>query len=181
MITDELVRERLSYDHETGLIKWKKRDESKFWFNRQWNGKFAGKPAGTINKNGYVVIVMMLKGKNYSVYGHHVAWILYNGKMPEGDIDHINGNTGDNSIKNLREVSHSENMRNMRLSKANKSGVCGVKQYGNKYKAYISYNKKRYQLGTYSTLEEAAKARMKAQENFGFHKNHGKVRKDGRV
>lgn len=176
MITDELVRERLSYNHKTGLITWKKRDESKFRFNRQWNGKFAGKVAGTINKNGYVVIVMMLEGKNYSIYGHHVAWLLSYGKMPKDNIDHINGNASDNSIKNLREVSQSENMRNMRLSRANKSGVCGVKQYGNKYKAYITYKRKRYQLGVYSTLEQAAKARMKAQIEFGFHDNHGRRR-----
>ena len=103
MITPELVKARLSYNHETGILTWKARDESEFLFNKQWNGKFAGKSAGTINKNGYVSIVMMLNGKNYSIYGHHAAWILYYGSPCEKHIDHINGNTGDNKICSDRD------------------------------------------------------------------------------
>jgi len=42
---------------------------------------------------------------------HRLAWYLYYGVMPRYEIDHINGDKGDNRIENLREVTPSQNIR----------------------------------------------------------------------
>lgn len=43
---------------------------------------------------------------------HRVIWRLYNGPIPPGlEIDHIDGDPGNNNISNLRLVTHAENIR----------------------------------------------------------------------
>lgn len=60
---------------------------------------------------------------------------------------------------------------NESINKNNTTGVRGVsyRKDRNKYRAYIKFQKKNISLGNYDTLEEAAKARRKAEEEY-FHK-----------
>ena len=51
--------------------------------------------------------------------GHRLVYLTFNGKIPyydkngkQLDIDHINQDTHDNSLTNLRLVTHSENCKN---------------------------------------------------------------------
>ena len=72
-------------------------------------------------------------------------------------IDHINGNGLDERRENLRECSYSENVRNSKISKNNKSGFKGV-NWSNvmkKWEAKIMVNRKKIHLGYYDTPEEA--------------------------
>ncbi len=92
-------------------------------------------------------------------------------------IDHINGNTMDNTRGNLRAVTQGCNTKNASQSKSNRTGCTGV--YLNirgKYVASIQRQKKNIHLGTYNTLEEAAYARKVAEKLEGYHKNHGRLR-----
>ena len=52
-------------------------------------------------------------GRRTVVGMHRAIWAWHHGCFPTLQIDHINGNGFDNRIENLREVSGSENMRNM--------------------------------------------------------------------
>ena len=61
----------------------------------------------------YVYIDLYSFGKRYRLLMHRVIWAWHNGCFPTMEIDHINGNGFDNHIDNLREVTQSENMRNM--------------------------------------------------------------------
>ena len=81
----------------------------------------AGSKAGCVNGRGYLVV-----GLNYKKYlVHRLVWVMH-GNDPVAVIDHINGDTTDNRIENLRASTHTENMCNARRSKRNTSGVKGV-------------------------------------------------------
>ena len=85
-------------------------------------------------------------------------------------VDHINKCKTDNRICNLRVVSPEDSAKNMPLKANNTTGVTGVsKGCGKKgYRAYITVGKRRIELGTYPTLQEAARARYVAEEKYGF-------------
>lgn len=83
-----------------------------------------GEEAGYPNNIGYRQVALC--GRIYSV--HRIAWALYYGEHPNGEIDHINGNRSDNRLCNLRLATSSQNNQNRRLSSRNKSGVKGVFQ-----------------------------------------------------
>ena len=51
-----------------------------------------------------------LLGKTYNL--SRVIWLYVFGKWPNNVIDHINGNSHDNWIQNLRDVTQYENIQN---------------------------------------------------------------------
>lgn len=61
-----------------------------------------------------------------------------------------------------------------------KTGVRGVCPDAGKYRAYISFQGKRYYLGRYDTIEKAREARQKAQNRLWgeFFKKHPHLRKE---
>lgn len=90
---------------------------------------------------------------------------------PKGvQVDHINGNRLDNRKENLRLCNNSENQRNCRVRKTNKSGYKGVGSvYGGVtkvFRARINVNKKQINLGVFETAEEAFKAYQEAAKKY---------------
>lgn len=78
---------------------------------------------------------------------------------PKGyEVDHKNLRRYDNRKANLRICSRSENAHNKALNKNNSSGVKGVwwDKRNNKWKAEIKINNKRYALGYFENIQEAA-------------------------
>lgn len=68
-----------------------------------------------------------INSRNGQTLVHRIIWIMFNGDIPEGMvIDHLDGDTFNNKIDNLRCVTISLNSRNQVKSKLNKSGVTGV-------------------------------------------------------
>ena len=99
-----------------------------------------------------------------------VAERMIGSKIPKGCyVDHINRCKLDNRTCNLRVVSPEDSARNMPIKANNTSGVTGVSitKYGT-YRAYISVDKRRIELGYYPTLQEAARIRYAAEETYGF-------------
>ena len=150
----DYFRSLLSYDKETGELKWKVRK------GRQ----SAGSIAGSITKTGYRHVG--IDGYDYKC--HRVAFFLHFGRWPVGYLDHKNRISTDNRIENLRECSPGENSRNMTRPSHNTSGVKGVgycKQTG-KYAAWIWKNHRKIWLGRHPTIEMARDAYMRASEKY---------------
>jgi len=116
--------------------------------------------------------------KTQSYYAIGYASIV-NGKMirhfmhrlimsaPSGlQVDHINHNTLDNRKSNLRLCSNGQNQHNTRIRSDNSSGYKGVKKHGDRWRADIGFNKKRYFLGLFETPELAYEAYCLAAAKF---------------
>lgn len=94
-------KEYLNYDPITGKIIWIKRTSK--------SSRVAiGGSAGWDNGEGYICIEV----NNIKYQAHRLAWYLYYGKWPKGQIDHINGIRDDNRVENLRDVTVSQNCFN---------------------------------------------------------------------
>lgn len=64
---------------------------------------------------------------------HRLIWELLRGPIPKGmQIDHIDGDSLNNCIDNLRLVSNRINSRNQKRRANNKSGYTGVSYFKNK-------------------------------------------------
>ena len=141
MLTPEQVRAAFNYDPETGILM----------------RLSSGKVAGCKDSEGYLVAKAGARPcKTYKV--HRLVWMYVKGKMPLGQIDHINRNKADNRIENLREANASENKQNMvDAPSGNKSKLLGVRvTSGGRFRADIRMpcGPKKY-LGTFPTAELA--------------------------
>lgn len=104
------------------------------------------------------------------VYLARFAVYLMTGKWPDGEVDHVNGDTHDNRWITLRVCSRRENAKNRRKYKTNKSGYKGV--YSSKYKETVYYHAKiqvdgkAVFLGTHPSAEEAYAAYCEAATKY---------------
>lgn len=91
-------------------------------------------------------------------------------------VDHIDGNSLNNDISNLRWVTHLENMTNTRKRKRGTSKFQGVYHQSNRWTANIVRNGIKYYLGSFKTEEEASQAYERKKEELDGKKNHKKVK-----
>ena len=169
--TPEELHNLLHY--EDGKLIWRVRGNGKF------DKQFASKEAGCKKRpDGYAVIAYFGK----YLMTHRVVWTMFNRQLVKGeDIDHINGDRGDNRIENLRLCSRAENLRNSQRRKDNSSGVKGVGFHAlsGKWRARISVDGKQVYLGLFQSCEEAENAIVKVRAKaHGCFANNGKHLKD---
>lgn len=148
---DEL-RQIVSYDPATGVFVWVK----------------GGAVAGRKSTGGYIQI--SISGRKY--WAHRLAWFYVHGEWPSGLVDHVNMDTGDNRIDNLRLASKSENARNSSKHKDNTTGFKGVARFRDKFQAGIGVDGKRIYLGVFDTAEQAHAAYCQAAKKY-----HGDYRR----
>lgn len=162
----EWLATRLAYEPETGVLTWRKRPAQDFKderSQRSWNGKNAGKVAGSKSPSDYVRINI----NNHPFLGHRLAWLLTYGSLPTGVIDHVNGDPHDNRLANLRALSHAENIQNQRRArKGNGSGTLGVCREGKRWRARIWVGGQQHGLGTYDSAEQAHEAYVAAKRQL---------------
>lgn len=112
-----------------------------------------------IDKNSGYVIANSRNGSNKVIFIHRIIM----DPKDEELIDHKNWNKADNRKSNLRIATKSENNINIKRKINNSTGYTGVTKEPNGYKARISKNGTRYDLGTYESFEEAVKIRHQAE------------------
>lgn len=145
------LRDVLSYSPEQGVFVWARSVGRR---------AVVGSVAGGIGNHGYRMI--RLDGRKHCA--HRLAWLWWYGAPPDGEVDHINGNRQDNRISNLRCVSRSQNMQNLR--RARKDNGCGLlgahysKREG-KWQAKIMVDGKTKSLGYFETPEKAHERYMR--------------------
>ena len=163
MISQEMLKERLCYDPESG--DWT-------WVNHPWFKSYAGRPvAGSRDIDGYARV--SINDKNVKL--HRLAFLYMTGEMPPDEVDHINGDKTDNSWCNLRLACRAENGQNIRDSGRNKSGVIGVdwNKAEGKWHVRVMANGVRHSGGYFNSLEKAT-----AKRNFlveRLHKEFGVI------
>lgn len=83
-------------------------------------------------------------------------------------VDHKNHITGDNRISNLRVCTVSKNQYNRKMQNNNTSGSIGVswEKKQEKWRAYITAEKQRIELGMFNNYEDAVKARQYAEDKY---------------
>ena len=89
---------------------------------------------------------------------HRLAWLYVAGKWPDGVIDHIDGDKGNNRFANLRDVTVSVNGQNQkRAMPHNGCGFLGVTfaKKVQRYRANINIDGRGRSLGYFDTPEEA--------------------------
>lgn len=144
----DLLREKFRYDPETGHLYLRESKKTGFDIDS---------PVGYPSHHGHIRVWLVSR----HMYAHKVAWALYYGAWPNGEIDHINRVASDNRIENLRIASKSENGAN-RVQR-NACGRKGVSSARNgKFRAQIQHNKKVMHIGTFESIDEAAHAYNKA-------------------
>ena len=156
MITQDRLKELLDYDPESGDFTWR----SPTSFRTQ-----KGEIAGSKTKSGYIEIG--LDGTSY--YAHRLAWLFVYGVLPS-QIDHHDLDKSNNSFRNLRQASTSENKANEGFRSTNTSGVKGVcwSKRHQKWRAQITFRGRNRFLGHFREIEDAGAAyRSEAVRLFG--------------
>lgn len=162
-ITQDYLKSILSYDPETGIFTW---------IQRLSGNISVGSVAGTTMRDGYIKI--RVGGHGHPA--HRLAWLYVYGVFPENQLDHINLNKSDNSIKNLRPATSSENQRNKGLMKSNKSGYKNVSwcSRAKKWKVGLKVNRKSFHFGYFSNIQDANIAAINARVLMHLDfSNHG--------
>lgn len=166
-LTYDLLSQWIAYNAETGEFRWLERAN-----DIGWTRKNAGRVAGWISPHGKpdkVVNYVRIGVAGSQYYAHRLAWLWMHGVLPEkGEIDHINGDTLDNRIANLRVASHAQNGHNQGLRRNNTSGVKGVSWDAERSRwfASITVNGKSKGLGRYEEFDDAVAARKKAEAEY---------------
>ena len=113
-------------------------------------------PVGSKQPNGYVKVNM----ERSMFWAHRLVFFMCTGLEPDY-IDHIDGDSSNNAIENLRACTQSQNGGNSKPTNNASSPYKGVGWHSaaKKWEAYItSDTKKKKYLGVYGSEEEAAKA-----------------------
>lgn len=149
----------IEYDPETGILTKK------------------GKIQTSKGTHGYIRVSWMYR----KIDAHRVIWYYMTGQLPakHEQIDHINHIRDDNRWNNLRIAERVANLRNQSQSKSNVSGQTGVRWHEplGKWHARIKVDYITHHLGYFESFEDAVAARKQAEKFYGFHENHGKVKR----
>ena len=159
MLSVSRLRELLHYDPLSGVFTWRVRPNKRARVH-------PGDVAGVVNRRGYRYIGV--EGARY--LAHRLAWLYSYGVWPVNEIDHVDRHPTNNSLSNLRDVTHAENQQNKQAAYVgNRSsgllGVCLDRRNG-KWKAHIQAFGIRKHIGFFDTKVAAQSAYLSAKQTL---------------
>lgn len=154
------LREALSYDPETGEMRWiapSKHHSEKV-------GTIAGTPS--ISESGKTYWVIGFGGRKYR--RGRLAYMMMKGRWPKPMIDHRNGNSLDDRWSNLRQATGTQNSWNHKRRARRIDLPMGVRIIASsgRYSARIAVNKTMHHLGSFDTPEAASAAYQQARRTY---------------
>ena len=145
MAAQIITKDYLNYlfDYKNGELFWKNPTSTKLKF---------GQKAGSKGSNNYFKV--SINGKFY--LNHRIIFMMFYGYFPE-IVDHIDNNSLNNNIENLRPATKSQNQHNANISKNNKSGIKGIywNKVSKKWKVQFKLNGKKMYFGEYNNISYA--------------------------
>jgi HNH endonuclease len=160
-LTKEYLRSRLHYAEDTGWWTWRRNNNA----NVQWNAKFTGRRAGSIDPDtGY----WRIRLDDVLYYAHRLAFLYMKGAWPKNEVDHRNLDRSDCSWSNLREATHSDNATNKVRGSVNTSGYKGVSKHSDgKWVAEFRIYGRRYREYGFATPQEAHQTYVELVKKYG--------------
>jgi len=162
VVTRESVLAAFEVDAEKGRLFWKN--------PTKYHPRVKGAEAGCARKQSRGQLrywYVKIGGRSFK--RAHLVFLACVGRAPRGVVDHINGNSMDDRISNLREATRTENARNHGAYRKTSGLPTGVKKLGDgRFQARITVNKKTLSLGVFSSAEAAAARYQQSKETeFG--------------
>lgn len=158
-LTVSRLRHVLDYEPDTGVFRWRVTGSG---ISRA--GAVAGAESNSGGGKRYIKI--RVDGKLY--FAHRLAWLWTHGAWPDSQIDHIDGDGLNNSMRNLRKSNQTQNLGNTSKRSLSKERYKGITRRGRSWVAQIRCNGVSAYLGMFSTPEAAAAAYdASALERFG--------------
>ena len=144
------------FDYRDGALYWKIRPKH----SRKSKDDME---AGSITTGGYKKFTY----RQQIYYVHQVVYLIHHGYFPKL-IDHIDRNTSNNKIENLRESNKMTNAYNTPLYRKSKSGCKNViwHEQRQKWSVRLIANKKSIHIGLYKDLELADLVATMAREKY---------------
>jgi hypothetical protein len=155
MITQERLKEL--FDYQDGQLIWKVKKAQCVKI---------GTAAGSISTaNGLKYVCVEIDGSSYKL--HRLNFLYHHGYLPKR-IDHKDGNSLNNNVENLREVTASQNAQNSKFRKSNKSGFKNVhfEKRNQKWRVLLQVDGVAKSFGYYDDVELAGLVAAEARDKF---------------
>ena len=143
---------RTAFTYDNGVLRWQASPSR--------NVK-AGSAAGSANQRGYVQIQWNRK----LFVAHKLIFAYHHGWIPPL-VDHIDGDTTNNKIENLRAATVAENQYNSRRRADNASGYKNVRKRGLKWQVCVVKDGRKNHYGCFDTLDAAVLVAQQAREQL---------------
>jgi AP2 domain len=150
LIPIPFLRECLSYDAETGVLRWRERPRSHFFDDRAhriWNTRWARTEAASRQ------IAIRINGEQRYIGVHRAAWALTKGEYPPGEIVR----SDDNRFKALKPLTHAQ------IQQRPHARGAYIDYRTGRFRAEITINRRQLYLGTFDTEAEAHQAYLDAK------------------
>jgi hypothetical protein len=163
-----IVPKKLNKEYLHQLFDYK--DGELYWKIKRSNKTNVGDKAGSLGKSSSgIYYKVMIDYKSYNL--HQIIFLYFFDYIPSY-VDHIDKNTLNNKIENLREATCSQNMWNVGKIITNKSGYKNIHFEHNKWVVRFRVNGEKKYFGRYEDIKLANFVAIEARNLY--HKNYAR-------